>query len=95
MQSRPEREKVDWRPIPHAMKQPNQPPLLYFEPTEADIQKCAYLLWQEEGRPTGRDLDLWLAAKELVRHHVTGPRPDRTARRPDPGPGAPRRRLGA
>ena len=33
------------------MKQPKQPPLLYFEPAEADIQKCAYLLWQEEGRP--------------------------------------------
>jgi hypothetical protein len=40
-----------------------------FDLKEEDIQKCAYFLWQEEGCPSGRDLDLWLAAKELLRHH--------------------------
>ncbi len=36
---------------------------------EAEIQHAAYLLWIEEGRPEGRDLDHWIAAKELLRHH--------------------------
>jgi hypothetical protein len=38
------------------------------EPTEAEIQHAAYLLWIEEGQPEGRDLEHWLAAKELLRH---------------------------
>lgn len=42
----------------------------HFEPSEADIRKCAYFLWKEEGSPAGRDLDIWLRARELVRHHV-------------------------
>ena len=37
-------------------------------PTEAEIQHAAYLLWIENGRPEGRDLDHWLAAKELLCH---------------------------
>ena len=56
------------------MKSIRKPPVLPFVPAEHDIQKCAYFLWQEEGRPVGRDLDLWLSAKELVRHHVPAPR---------------------
>ena len=38
------------------------------EPTETEIQHAAYLLWIEEDRVEGRDLDHWLAAKELLRH---------------------------
>ena len=38
------------------------------EPTEAQIQHEAYRHWQEEGRPAGRDLEHWLAARELLRH---------------------------
>ncbi|HEX7630968.1 MAG TPA: DUF2934 domain-containing protein [Lacunisphaera sp.] len=51
----------------------------HFEPAEADVQKCAYFLWKEEGSPAGRDLDIWLRARELVRHHAvaTRPRPGR------------------
>ncbi|MBS0632596.1 MAG: DUF2934 domain-containing protein [Verrucomicrobia bacterium] len=62
-----------------------------FEPAEADIQKCAYFLWQEEGCPEGRDLELWLAAKELVRHRVHAAPPER----PPGGSGrsAPHRRV--
>jgi len=44
-----------------------------YDLKEEDIQKCAYFLWREEGCPSGRDLDLWLAAKELLRHHGTLP----------------------
>ena len=39
------------------------------EPTEEQIQKAAYHLWLEQGRPVGCELDTWLAAKELLRHH--------------------------
>jgi hypothetical protein len=45
--------------------QPHQPS---FEPAEADIQQRAYFLWREAGCPAGRDLDLWLTAKEMLRH---------------------------
>ncbi len=39
------------------------------EPSEAEIQHTAYLIWLENGRKAGHDLDNWLAAKELLRHH--------------------------
>lgn len=38
------------------------------EPTEAEIQHEAYLLWIESGRLPGHDLENWFAAKELLRH---------------------------
>lgn len=41
---------------------------LRAEPREADIQKAAYFLWVELGRPAGRDLEMWLAAKEMLQH---------------------------
>jgi hypothetical protein len=48
------------------------------EPTESEIQHTAYLLWLENGKPEGRDLENWFAAKELLRHRhappVTGKR---------------------
>ena len=33
-----------------------------------EIQKCAYYLWLEAGRPPGRDLEFWDAARERLRH---------------------------
>lgn len=48
------------------------------EPTEAEIQHAAYLLWLESGKAPGRDLDNWLAAKELIKHrHGPATRPQR------------------
>lgn len=44
------------------------PTIPQFEPTEAEIQQEAYHLWMESGRLAGRDLDNWVAAKELLRH---------------------------
>lgn len=38
------------------------------EPTEAEIQHTAYLLWLEDGRPEGRDLEHWHAARQLLTH---------------------------
>ncbi len=37
-------------------------------PTEAEIQHAAYLLWVENGRPEGRDLEHWLTAREMLCH---------------------------
>lgn len=61
------------------MKEPKLPSVPPFGIREEDIQKCAYFLWKEEGCPSGHDLDLWLAAKELLRHHAAIP--GRTARK--------------
>ncbi len=39
------------------------------EPTEGQIQHQAYMLWQAGGCQEGRELDDWLHARELLRHH--------------------------
>lgn len=51
---------------------PTHPSRAHPEPTEAEIQKAAYYLWQEKGCPDGNDLDTWLEAKELLRHRAPG-----------------------
>lgn len=33
-----------------------------------EVRHEAYKLWQQEGCPSGRELDHWLAAKEIVKH---------------------------
>ena len=38
------------------------------EPTEAEIQHAAYLLWVEAGQPEGRDQEHWFAAREMLLH---------------------------
>lgn len=43
-----------------------KPITISHEPTEAEIQHAAYLLWIDRGRPEGRDFEHWLAAKELL-----------------------------
>jgi hypothetical protein len=47
----------------------NKNPSKLHESTEAEIQHQAYLLWLEGGCRPDRDLDDWLAARELLRHH--------------------------
>lgn len=39
-----------------------------------EIRHEAYLLWQKDGCPEGRELDHWLAAQEIVRHRRHLPR---------------------
>ena len=34
-----------------------------FEPSQSDIEVCAYCIWEQEGRPHGRALDHWLQAE--------------------------------
>lgn len=53
------------------------------DPTE-EIRHEAYLLWQQEGCPQGRELDHWLAAQEKVRHRLhTEPADPGDAREPE------------
>jgi hypothetical protein len=44
----------------------------FNEPSEADIQHEAYLLYLASGRAPGRELQHWLTAKELLRHRIAG-----------------------
>jgi hypothetical protein len=58
------------------------------EPTEAEIQHAAYLLWIESGRPEGCDREHWLAAREMLCHRhgrdskTRGPAPEIAAPAP-------------
>lgn len=45
------------------------PPSVRTEPTEAEIQHQAYLLWTEGGCRPGREQDALIAAREWLRHH--------------------------
>lgn len=56
------------------------------EPTEREIQHAAYLMWIEDGRPAGRDLEHWFAAKEMLSHRHGR---DSSTRRPAPEIAAP------
>lgn len=49
-------------PSPHSVSD--------FEDVE-EIQRVAYWLWLESGRVHGKELDHWLAAKEIVKHRFT------------------------
>ncbi len=35
-------------------------------PTEQQIKQLAHSLWEQEGRPEGRDMDHYLAAKQIL-----------------------------
>jgi len=52
------------------------------EPTEAQIQHQAYLLWQAGGCQPGRELDDWLQAREMLRHRPMLPQAQPRARAP-------------
>lgn len=40
------------------------------EPTEQQIQHVAYYIWEAKGKPAGSDLEIWLAAKEWLKHRL-------------------------
>lgn len=40
---------------------------------EERIRAIAYALWEEEGRPDGRDIEHWLRACDLAAAEVSGP----------------------
>jgi hypothetical protein len=35
-------------------------------PTEQEIKQLAHTLWEQEGRPEGRDVEHYLAAKQIL-----------------------------
>ena len=35
-------------------------------PSEEAIAVCAYLIWEQEGRPKGRDKEHWIQAEEQL-----------------------------
>ena len=37
------------------------------DPTPDEIARCAYLIWEREGRPTGREMQHWLEAEAQLR----------------------------
>lgn len=40
------------------------------EPPEGDIRQRAFALWLNDGQVHGRDLDHWLAARQLLLHEA-------------------------
>jgi hypothetical protein len=48
-------------------------PGVHPEPAEPEIQKAAYYLWQQKGCPDGCDLEIWLEARERLRHQAPAP----------------------
>jgi len=37
--------------------------------TEEQIREVAYAIWEEEGRPEGKDLEHWFTAKQALEEH--------------------------
>jgi len=37
------------------------------EPTALEIARCAYAIWEQEGRPEGRQVAHWLEAEAQIR----------------------------
>jgi hypothetical protein len=50
-------------------------------PTEEKIKQLAHSLWEQEGRPAGRDVEHYLAAKQILEEQEAAQKPAR-ARRP-------------
>jgi Protein of unknown function (DUF2934) len=36
------------------------------EPAFEEVATCAYLIWEQEGRPAGRDMQHWLEAERQL-----------------------------
>ena len=45
----------------------NAPSLTVAEPTREQITAAAHQLWEQNGRPYGRDVEHWLEAERLLR----------------------------
>jgi hypothetical protein len=46
---------------------------------EQEIREYAYQLWEEQGRPHGREIEHWLKAERSVRKNHDAPRVEGTA----------------
>jgi len=50
-------------------------------PTEEQIRQLAHSLWEQDGRPEGKDVEHYLAAKQILEKQEAAQKPAR-ARRP-------------
>lgn len=41
------------------------------EPTQDEIARCAYLLWEQRGFPQNQDLEIWFHAEAQLRQAPT------------------------
>jgi hypothetical protein len=48
-------------------------------PEEREIRHAAYLLWEQAGRPAGRDQEFWFTAREILCHALPPARLPRAA----------------
>jgi hypothetical protein len=58
------------------------------EPTTEEIRAAAHSLWEQEGRPEGRDIEHWLRAEVLLRQK-RGPIKVETMKQPNTLPAMP------
>ncbi len=49
-------------------------------PTEEKIRELAHSLWEREGRPEGKDMDHYLAAKQILEKKEAAQNPARAHR---------------
>jgi hypothetical protein len=49
-------------------------------PTEEQIKQLAHSLWEQEGRPEGRDMDHYLTAKHILEEQEAAQKPARARR---------------
>ena len=58
------------------------------EPTTEEIRAAAHSIWEQEGRPEGRDMEHWLKAELLLRQK-RGPIKAGTMKQPSTRPAIP------
>jgi hypothetical protein len=60
-----------------------------------EVQSIAYKLWEEEGRPQGREVQHWLAAEAIwqKQHHPESQRVQSDLPKPPPKTAKPRKRT--
>jgi len=59
-------------------------------PTEEQIKQLAHTFWEQEGRPAGRDVQHYLAAKETLEQQEAAQRRPKVPRSPKPRTRSPR-----
>lgn len=57
-----------------AVSAPPSSPVAAVGLSEAEIARVAYEIWEEEGRPEGRDLEHWMLARKRLLAQLASPR---------------------
>ena len=59
-------------------------------PTEEQIKQLAHSLWEQEGRPAGKDVEHYLAAKQTLQKQEAARKRPKAPRSPKPRTRSPR-----